>query len=89
MTETTALVVVVDTVVIGQLDRGLFRLRAVADEGEGELAVNEASFTMACSTRMGKFSANDGQGAQPTRPHPGGQFAARLKRRKNRTRGRK
>lgn len=42
----TAKVVAVDTVVIGELDRRLFRLRAVADEGERELAVNEASFTV-------------------------------------------
>jgi hypothetical protein len=33
---------------------------------------------------MGKISAMDRVGAQPTRPHPGGQFAARLKQRKNR-----
>jgi hypothetical protein len=33
---------------------------------------------------MGKISAMDREGDQPTRPHPGGQFAGLLKRRKNR-----
>ena len=46
VTETTALVVVVDTVVLGKLDCGLLRLRAVSHERERELAVNEASFTV-------------------------------------------
>src|SRR3970282_555928 len=32
---------------------------------------------------------SEAEGAQPTRPHPGGQFAARLKRRKIRMHGRK